>query len=394
MNNLKKKPSPTYLAELEKIKCRKRNYEPIDFSWHDEEDWRIFINSSHEEINMRKFVEEEEYWNDIPKVKQELRDHPTHCKRVIVWVCSASIRGTVYDFNFVYNQDYDGDVEMEGYLPDIIGVERLQEELCERFQIGEESISGGDSGSEEEEEDTNAWIIRAFKEKAEQETNPYKKKAWENATTALDNISLTIHSVEDVKNVKGLGKSSYAFLQGLFENREISDSGTRETFASLPEEVKTYLEDISEKSENETLTKVEDFFKTAITDLREAIRWLPEHIKICLDEDGVLCVNGLSREYFYAKGCPLKSTLNGYNCIIDGTAQYDGFSDACAGLIFDGIITMPEWNDSEMNFHFEYNHNDESIETKVSDSYFDFDEEDLKELAQEIIDKYEWPFQE
>jgi|TARA_B110000285_G_C14949348_1_gene525959 outer membrane protein OmpA-like peptidoglycan-associated protein len=36
----------------------------------------------------------------------------------------------------------------------------------------------------------------------------------------------------------------------------------------------------------------------------------------------------------------------------------------------------------------------ESIETKVSDSYFDFDEEDLKELAQEIIDKYEWPFQE
>ena len=58
MNNLKNKPSPTYLAELEKIKCRQRNYEPIEFSWHDEEDWRIFINSSHEEINMRKFVEE------------------------------------------------------------------------------------------------------------------------------------------------------------------------------------------------------------------------------------------------------------------------------------------------------------------------------------------------
>ena len=41
-----------------------------------------------------------------------------------------------------------------------------------------------------------------------------------NATIALSNIEKEIESVEDVKNVKGIGKSSLAFVEELLERRK------------------------------------------------------------------------------------------------------------------------------------------------------------------------------
>jgi len=161
-----KKPSPAYLAELEKLKRTKRkkavgNTYKIPYSDEDDEVgdeyWEFYILSSYDEIDMRTFIEEEEYFNNISKVKQELKDHPDRYERDIVWTFKvAQKKGGVLSsgppLRFIYRNGFwgynDGDVEIEGDVPDELGVERLQDFLCEKFQIGEESMSGGESGEE------------------------------------------------------------------------------------------------------------------------------------------------------------------------------------------------------------------------------------------------------
>ena len=65
------------------------------------------------------------------------------------------------------------------------------------------------------------WFAQKFSfHKVYDETNPHKKKAWESATDALRNIDTPILSVEDVKNVKGIGKSSLAYVEELLEQRK------------------------------------------------------------------------------------------------------------------------------------------------------------------------------
>ena len=332
-----KKPSPAYLAELEKLKRTKRkkavgNTYQIPYSDEDDEVgdeyWEFYILSSYDEIDMRTFEEEEEYFNNISKVKQELKDHPDRYERDIVWTFILSqkkggvLSSDVPPLRFIYRNGFwgynDGDVEIEGDVPDELGVERLEDFLCEKFQIGEESMSGGESGSEEEEEkeeeeeeDTNAWIIPAFEERAKEETNPHKRKAWENATTALDYLSLTIHSVEDVKNVKGVGKSSCAFLEELFKNRD--------------------------EAPNEKEKAAKDFFDVVKSKgVRETVASLPKDADITVDTDGVLRVNGKINEYFHARGCPFEltidcftnddtpqsETLTGKTWVVDGSMNY------------------------------------------------------------------------
>ena len=366
-----KKPYPAYLAKLEKLKRRKRKYEPTEFTMY--EQWCIFVKKSHEEIDMRKFEEEEEYFNNISKVKQELRDHPTRYRRDIVWVCSATPwEGNptpLYNFNFVYHRDHDGDVEIEGDLPDELGVERLQDFLCEKFQIGEESMSGGESGSEEEEEkeeeeeeDTNAWIIPAFEERAKEETNPHKRKAWENATTALDYISLTIHSVEDVKNVKGVGKSSCAFLEELFKNRD-----------EAPNEKEKLVE--------------ENFFDIVKSKgVRETVASLPKDAEITLDGDGVLRVNGNIKEDFHARGCPFELTLNGKTWVVDGSMKYyDGNRDWCGE--FEGTLTHKKevisinYTSGSRDFHDQY------FETTLDEDEHEVVREALED---KVFSLYKW----
>ena len=84
---------------------------------------------------------------------------------------------------------------------------------------------------EEEEEDETAPFFKTWKhlllvlilisfDKIFDETEPHKKKAWRSAREALLNITTPILSVEDVKNVKGIGKASLAFVEELLEQRK------------------------------------------------------------------------------------------------------------------------------------------------------------------------------
>tara|TARA_B110000483_G_scaffold194508_1_gene231763 strand:- start:134 stop:646 length:513 start_codon:yes stop_codon:yes gene_type:complete len=170
MTTYNQKPSPAYLAELEELKRTKRkkavgNTYQIPYSDEDDEVgdeyWEVYILSSYDEIDMRTFEEEEEYFNNISKVKQELKDHPDRYERDIVWTFKLSekkggVLSSGHPLRFIYRNGFwgyngGGDVDIEGDVPDELGVERLQDFLCEEFQIGEESMSGGESGSEEEE---------------------------------------------------------------------------------------------------------------------------------------------------------------------------------------------------------------------------------------------------
>ena len=65
------------------------------------------------------------------------------------------------------------------------------------------------------------WFAhKFFFDKIFDETEPHKKKAWRSAREALLNITTPILSVEDVKNVKGIGKESLAFVDELLEQRK------------------------------------------------------------------------------------------------------------------------------------------------------------------------------
>ena len=383
-----KKPSPAYLAELEKLKRTKRkkavgNTYQIPYSDEDDEVgdeyWEFYILSSYDEIDMRTFEEEEEYFNNISKVKQELKDHPDRYERDIVWTFKLSqkkggvLSSDVPPLRFIYRNGFwgynDGDVEIEGDVPDELGVERLEDFLCEKFQIGEESMSGGESGSEEEEEkeeeeeeDTNAWIIPAFEERAKEETNPHKRKAWENATTALDYISLTIHSVEDVKNVKGVGKSSCAFLEELFKNRD--------------------------EAPNEKKKAAKDFFDVVKSKgVREAVASLPKDADITVDTDGVLRVNGKINEYFHARGCPFELTLGGKTWVVDGTMDYGGNRDWCGE--FEGTLTHKK----EVHLISYTSGRDYDDKCYSGTDYLDEEEEEVvREALDGVFGNYDWNY--
>ena len=173
-----KKRSRAYLAELKELKRTERKYvignqETAEFKLYvnrkgEEVDerrslghtyWLVKLISSYEiNADMYVFEEEEEYWNDIPKVKQELKDHPDNYNTDIVW------EGTVIkvdgyrivtqpdwsgEFVLTYHRDHDGDVEIKGKLPrdlrnmgkaDGCGKFQVFEEfLCEKLKLGFES---------------------------------------------------------------------------------------------------------------------------------------------------------------------------------------------------------------------------------------------------------------
>ena len=90
-----------------------------------------------------------------------------------------------------------------------------------------------------------------------------------------------------------------------------------------------------------------------VKDIKEALASLPEHTEIGLAEDGTLYVNGKCREYFYARGCPFETEIGGMKYIVDGTADYDGFSDTCVGLKFDGTLTNVK---DKKVFHFTFSY--------------------------------------
>ena len=132
--------------------------------------------------------------------------------------------------------------------------------------------------------------------------------------------------------------------------------------------------------------------------MREAVASLPKDANITVDTDGVLRVNGKINEYFHARGCPFETEIGGVKYIVDGTADYDGFSNACAGLKFDGTITKNTKKQKEVyRFHFEYRHVYESIDELRwwydSEDEVDYDDGELNEMAMDnIVSDYEFGF--
>jgi len=170
-----KKPSPAYLAELKKLGRVERKYvlgvqETAEFKLYPDEKnkgvwWLITLVSSHEEnTDMRIFEEAEEYWNDITKVKDELKKNTY--KRNIIWegtvvknhIGVLTTTGVDFSYYFLmdgsmdfsmwngkffltYHRDQGGDVKCSGILPEELGWEALEGFLREKLKLGFESGS-------------------------------------------------------------------------------------------------------------------------------------------------------------------------------------------------------------------------------------------------------------
>ena len=134
-----------------------------------------------------------------------------------------------------------------------------------------------------------------------------------------------------------------------------------------------------------------------VKDIKEALASLPEHTEIGLAEDGTLYVNGCRREYFHARGCSFKTEVDGVKYIVDGTGDYDAFSDACAELEFSGTLTNVK-NKKVYSFSFEYSHIDaESDIDRLESDLIDEDEDEdeyaeLTEIARGILSEYEFQY--
>jgi len=81
--------------------------------------------------------------------------------------------------------------------------------------------------------------------------------------------------------------------------------------------------------------------------------------------------------------------------IVDGTGDYDAFSDACAGLEFSGTLTNVK-NKKVFNFSFSYYHNggNGSEEYEELEWKGDFEEDDIEGIAMEVVGNYEFAFRE
>ena len=79
--------------------------------------------------------------------------------------------------------------------------------------------------------------------------------------------------------------------------------------------------------------------------------------------------------------------------IVDGTGDYDGFSDACAGLEFSGTLTNVK-NKKVYNFSFSYKHNGGHGAEECEDLEWkgDFEEDDFEAIANEVVGAYNFAF--
>ena len=151
-----------------------------------------------------------------------------------------------------------------------------------------------------------------------------KKRAYSNAGLAIKECEYKIRSWEHAEELKGVGTSSSGLIDKAMYERE----------------------------------KVGETFFTVMNSkgVREAVSSLPNDAEIIVCTDGVLHVNGGISKDFHARGCPYETGLGRVKYIVNGTADYYGFSNACAGLKFDGTIMMVKKTYYVYSFSFEYNH--------------------------------------
>ncbi|CAL6272383.1 unnamed protein product [Bathycoccus prasinos] len=206
----------------------------------------------------------------------------------------------------------------------------------------------------------NTFLLKVFHEKASAEKLSHKKKAYLDAGLAIKECKHEITSGEDAMELKGVGKSSASLIDKALEERPV---GVVEQFFDI----------VNSKG------------------VREAYASLPKDAEITLNTDGVLLVNGEGRANYHASGCPFETEIDGVKYIVDGTADYDGFSNVFAGLDFSGTLTHLK-NKKKYNFSFSYKVNQEDYEDV--DCEGDFTKDDILSFAGEIVDNYEFAFYE
>ena len=213
----------------------------------------------------------------------------------------------------------------------------------------------------------NTFLLKVFHKKASAEVMlSHKKKAYLDAGFAIKECEHEIWSGEHAMELKGVGKSSASLIDKAMEEREKVS--------------KSFFNIVESKG------------------VRKAYASLPKDAEITLDTDGVLRVNGRCRENYHARGCPYETEIDSVKYIVDGVADYDGFSNACAGLKFDGTITKNTKKQKEVyRFHFEYRHVYESIDKLRwwydSEDEVDYDDGELNEMAMDnIVSNYEFGF--
>lgn len=165
-----------------------------------------------------------------------------------------------------------------------------------------------------------------FHEKASAEVMlSEKKRAYLKAGLAIKECEYKRRSWEHAEEFKGFGTSSSGLIdKAMYEREKVG---------------KTFFTVMNSKG------------------VREAVASLPNDAEITVGTDGVLRVNNGISEDFHARGCTYETELGGVKYIVDGTADYDGFSNACAGLKFDGTIMVVKKPYYVYSFSFEYNHN-------------------------------------
>ena len=219
----------------------------------------------------------------------------------------------------------------------------------------------------------NTYLLKVFHEKASAEVMlSEKKRAYLNAGLAIKECEHEITSGEEAMKLKGVGKSSASLIDKVLEEK------------------KKVAEKFFNTAVNGRKLAIDDFSHD-VKDIKEAFASLPENTEIGLAEDGTLYVNGKCREYFYARGCPFETEIGGMKYIVDGTADYDGFSDACVGLKFDGTLTNVKNKTKVYSFSFEYKHQGwAGSEYTDLDWEGDFVGDDIEAIAMEVVSDYEF----
>jgi hypothetical protein len=155
---VQKLPSEAFLSDLKKLGRIDKKFKTMKLKMYPDEDekpdewWEVEVHCAYSEYtSMEVFEEEEEYWEDIEKVKAKIKNDVYQQDQVWEGVVSkGDTRGT---FKFIHHRDHDGDVELEGDLPEDCDNETLEEFLTEKLihdcDSGDESYEGSEGEPDE-----------------------------------------------------------------------------------------------------------------------------------------------------------------------------------------------------------------------------------------------------
>ena len=174
----------------------------------------------------------EEGWDDIEKVKEDMKNMTIMQDKDIVWELEALDSR----FTFTHHRDQDGDVDLEGIIPEELG-DDLEEFLVEHFNIEGGSDMDNESKDDEFDEveppleftskhDYTPDFLKALGELADiyDAEDDFRAKAFNKAKEALDGRIIT--AVEDIKlfnliELPGVGKSTLEMFREFIETGKI-----------------------------------------------------------------------------------------------------------------------------------------------------------------------------